>query len=148
MRARVGACGVIGLVLVFFLLDRFTKYAAVHLLPPTAGDFFYRAPLTNQAGPFSLPAPATLLIALAVVALLWLVHLGLRAVQQHKWWRVAGVAFMLVGGFSNLWDRLVWGGVVDVWYLALGGGLSFNLADVYLLWGVMLVAWSYRGGVR
>lgn len=50
---------------------------------------------------------------------------------------------MLVGGFSNFWDRVLVGGVIDIWYLPVLTGLNFNLADIYLLSGVLILVLSY-----
>lgn len=63
-------------------------------------------------------------VAGAVVVYLW--------VRQGKgWWLVVG------GGVSNLIDRLVYGGVRDIWQLPLLP--TFNLADVAIMVGVLWI---------
>jgi len=54
-----------------------------------------------------------------------------------------GVGLLLVGGLSNLIDRLTKGAVVD--YIVFGEFLNFNLADVAIvLGGVWLLAKRYN----
>jgi len=45
------------------------------------------------------------------------------------------VLMMLLGGLSNLLDRLVWGGVVD--YINFFNWFDFNLADAMVFGGVI-----------
>ncbi len=45
--------------------------------------------------------------------------------------------FILVGGLSNLIDRLAWGGVVD--FIRLPPFPSFNLADIMICLGTALL---------
>lgn len=43
---------------------------------------------------------------------------------------------LMAGGAGNLLDRLIVGGVRDIWQL---GSLYFNLADIYVVGGVLLL---------
>jgi len=56
--------------------------------------------------------------------------------MQRRQWN-AGVALLLAGGLGNLVDRLVYGAVVDMFYVT-GIGLWFNLADVYIVVGLLV----------
>lgn len=85
----------------------------------------------------SLPAPLLLGVTTAVT-----VALGVLAVRGHlgPWW-AAGL--VLGGAAANVADRAVGGSVVD--FLDLGWWPSFNLADVFLTVGcVLLVVVSLR----
>ncbi len=120
-----------------FVLDRALKWY-VRQASPDSGWFSLSYHL-NAQGPFSLPFPPALLLAAGVVAAALIVHLILRSWERGNPAVAFGLALMFVGGVSNLLDRLWRGGVADVFYFA--GGLTFNLADAYLLIGVA-VAWA------
>lgn len=51
-----------------------------------------------------------------------------------------GAALILAGGISNLFDRILWGQVID--YLNFFKLTVFNLADVLLMIGAVLVAYG------
>ena len=99
--------------------------------------------LINSAGPFSLPVNFAVLVCLAVVIVLFIAYLFLRSWQHGSLVESLALGLMLVGGASNVYDRLSVGGVIDVIHVAQV--MSFNLADVYLTVGVLLllVKWRY-----
>jgi signal peptidase II len=57
-----------------------------------------------------------------------------------------GLAFFIAGGVSNLIDRLTYGRVIDFMNLGVGSVRTgiFNLADVAITTGALLVLWSTR----
>lgn len=132
MRAwRYGA-----IIIALFVVDRGIKWCAVSI-PSDTGWFFLSRHLNTQ-GPFSLPLPGAALLTAGIIAAALIVHFILRSLKHGNVAQAAGLMLMLAGGASNLFDRLWQGGVTDVFYLA---GLTFNLADVYLLAGVA-AAWA------
>lgn len=119
-----------------FLFDRFLKswphYTGVHDNFLISWGYF-----KNTGGVFSAPVPILFLVILGLVALVFLgvlVDYAWRNSYKYKLW---GASLMFVGGVSNLIDRIFTGGVIDIIYLTTG--LSFNLADVYLVAGVLLL---------
>jgi signal peptidase II len=65
--------------------------------------------------------------------------------KQHK--HILGELCVLAGGFSNLLDRFVYGGVVDFIILSYRGWSwpTFNLADAVIVGGAFLMAYrAYR----
>lgn len=48
---------------------------------------------------------------------------------------------MLVGGISNIIDRVVFGGVIDFINIAIFP--SFNFADIYISIGVLMAMFKY-----
>ena len=127
---------VLGGALGFFILDRLIKSWAVQA-EPVHGFFISWGYVLNSGGVFSTPVPQWALVLGATLALTCLVALGLQAWKKERLQLFSGVSLMLVGGMSNLLDRLLGAGVVDVFTLI--GGLSFNLADTYLVAGLLLI---------
>ena len=127
---------IIGGATVLYFIDRSLKSWAAYTLP-THGFFVSLGHLENSDGVFSTPVPRVVLLIGASLALLFLVGLAEWAWQRGRLLMLTGASLMLVGGFSNLFDRLWGAGVIDMFQLP--GGLSFNLADTYLLAGLVLL---------
>lgn len=97
----------------------------------------------NRGVAFGLGGDASpLLIALTLVALLALLaYLTIRAKGPSEMWLPAG---LLVGGaLGNLADRVRQGAVTD--FIDLPLWPTFNLADVAIVAGVILLVWRARG---
>jgi len=81
------------------------------------------------------------------VALLVLVALGMALSRRARTATALGAALIAGGGLGNLWDRVLRGGLVTD-FLNLGVGPLrtgiFNLADVAIVAGVLLVGWGGR----
>lgn len=123
------------LALGLFVLDRVIKWWAQQGAA-RQGDWFSFAYLENQAGAFSWPLPLPVLAVAGSLALLAVCWLGAQALQRSSPRRFLGAALMFVGGCSNLFDRLG-GGVIDVFHVS--SRLSFNLSDLYLIIGLLLL---------
>lgn len=119
-----------------FLFDRFLKswshYIGVH-------DNFLISwgYLKNTDGAFSAPVPVLFLVILGLGALIFLGVLADYAWRNNYKYKLGGASLMFIGGVSNLIDRIFTGGVVDMFHLTIG--LSFNLADIYLVAGALLL---------
>ena len=65
---------------------------------------------------------------------------------RYRWSRVAryGLVLFLAGGLSNLTDRIVIGSVIDFLNVGIGPLRTgiFNVADVAIMAGVMMVLWE------
>jgi signal peptidase II len=135
------------------LLDRLTKIAASERLQGTGvheylGGCFVMAYSTNTGAFLSLGAgmsPSLRFLAFVVLVGLVLLAVGvvyLLRVRLDRWTSVA-LALILAGGANNLYDRIVYDGVV-VDFLNLGIGSvrtgMFNVADMAITAGVILVA--------
>ena len=90
-------------------------------------------PLKNRGAAFDLPIPARAIPVLSGVAL----GLALCLRREHP----AAVGLLLGGGLSNLWERVVLGGVLD--YLRFPKGpwrvkkYVYNLADFAVFAGAL-----------
>lgn len=141
--------------------DQATKAVAKSTLPPGrvltfAGDTV-RLQLTENAGAFlslgaSLPAGVRQLI-FTIGAGIVVGAMALYAIADTRGGVVRAVALALIagGGLSNVFDRVTYAGhVVD--FLNVGVGTLrtgiFNVADMGVLAGVVLLLMSVRSGAR
>lgn len=154
--ARAGI--LLGLVAALVAADRATKRLAEVKLAPGERHAFLgdtvRLELAHNTGAFlglgaSLPPELRLQlftwgVAALVAGALWI------AVRPGSSARAAtGAALVGAGGLGNLWDRIANGGwVLDFLNLGLGPLRTgiFNVADVALMAGVVLLAWPERRG--
>ena len=84
----------------------------------------------------------TLFTAMTGVVLGGLVIIAMR----HRWqgWLLAGAWLVVAGGASNWIDRVIRGSVVDFMNVGVGPLRTgiFNVADVAIMAGVAMVAWT------
>lgn len=118
--------------------DRVIKVAVLHGWQDGFGPLRVLL-VRNDALVFSWPAPNWLAAIIMVVAMV------IVAAVAFRWWHhgqrgpVLGLLFVLLGAASNLYDRLVYGYVIDWAYVGPWWPVM-NLADVVVAFGVV-VAW-------
>jgi signal peptidase II len=143
----------IGLAASWLALDLLTKAWALRAL---AGGvrmelFGGLLPLTlafNTGAAFGLRIgndPRLVFIPITLVAIAFLISL-LRSALATDWVRIIGISLVLGGAVGNLYDRVRWErGVVDfLGPVDLGFALFpiFNVADIGITCGAMLLGWS------
>ena len=134
------------------LLDRLTKAWAVQVLKPMAelgvapGGGIALWPgvvqlryAENTGAAFSLFAGGGWLL-IAVTAVLLVLLAGYLTVRRPRGCMAWGMGLILAGGASNFYDRVAFGYVVDFVEPAFVRFAVFNLADVWVCAGVLLVA--------
>lgn len=122
------------------LADRWLKIAALRgtVVDWPVGHF---ALVQNDALVFSWPAPnwvAIVLMSIVIVGVIW--YLRKHWNNRAMWFRIA-LLLVLLGALSNLYDRIVYGYVVDWAYLGPWWPI-FNLADVMIAAGLVLWLWQ------
>jgi len=130
---------VIVALVVFYLLDRFIKQGFV-FNPEIMADRLGFLPFSiyaffNTGIIFGLSPSLGIIIFLSVVLLLAVVYFLLKAAAHGSYSQFFAWGLVLIGGFSNLWDRLLYGQVTDWWQMPWGAVI--NLADVYIFAGVI-----------
>ena len=85
----------------------------------------------NQEFAWSLPAPNSLVIPLMAAVLVLLLWNQFFIKPINLLW------LMVAGAFSNLFDRIIYGGVWD--YVAVPWGGIINLADIMIFLSVILL---------
>jgi signal peptidase II len=135
---------VIALVItIFFSLDRILKLLALKLGPnqiiKLLGNFFSFHFAANPFLAFSLPLggliiniPIILIIILLLIYIFYLLNKKEKNISE-----IILLIIIFIGAFSNLFDRLVYGYVID--YLELKYFTIFNLADVMISFGAIIL---------
>ena len=137
--------GLAGLVVV---LDRVTKYAVLASFAPGENrvitEFFNLVLVFNKGAAFSFLASAQgwqtmFFAAIAVVAsvvISFLIHKN-----QHKTLFCCGLGFILGGALGNLYDRVMYGKVVDFLDFHIAGWHwpAFNVADSAITVGAVIL---------
>ncbi|MFH1508684.1 MAG: signal peptidase II [bacterium] len=122
------------------ILDQLFKKLAINYFAPYPvqfGKYLYLEYFMNDGIAFGLPLPSYLMIILlplGFILLFW------HFLQQKKIVaETIQLAFLLLfaGGLSNLLDRFVYGQVID--YITISGFTIFNLADLAILYGAVLL---------
>jgi len=130
--------------LLLFLIDRTIKYLISQA--PSAGFF-----ITKQLGlnyylnpglAFGLPLPNVMNIVLTSAVLLLLIVWLKRKLLFQLW----PLILIYIGAISNLIDRIRFGGVID--YLIIPIWPVFNLADCYIVLGIILLALDLKNQSR
>jgi len=134
MCARFKAFGIIALSV--FLVDRLLKWLALEGYSFTwVGGITFRF-LANRGATFGVSVPYIDVISLIVLVLL--------TIYTYRY-PSSALSLIVLGGFSNVLDRLIYGYVVDylhIPFLPIVGHTFFNLADVMIDIGVLLLAWQ------
>ena len=137
-----------GLAALVVVLDRATKYAVLASFAPGESrpvtDFFNLVLVFNKGAAFSFLAAAegwqTLFFcAIAIVASVVISVLILR--NQHKPLFSCGLALILGGALGNLYDRIMYGQVVDFLDFHAAGWHwpAFNVADSGIFVGAAIL---------
>lgn len=140
-----------GIVLVVaaavILLDQLSKYLVIQSLPlyqswapiPALAAFFQLTHATNAGIAFGLFPNASWIFGLmAVVVSGAIIYFNERIASGNIWLRVA-LGLELGGALGNLIDRVRLGHVTD--FLDFGPWPVFNLADLAIVSGAVLLAW-------
>lgn len=126
------------------VIDQITKlYATKNFQEPSSviGDFFTFRYAENTGVAFSIPVPALLLIILTIFLLAGILYFAKTELNLSKKLSQTAIALIFAGGLSNLIDRLIHGYVID--FISIGSYPIFNIADVYISVGVLLVIAFY-----
>lgn len=133
--------------IIFFLIivgDQFLKWIVLNKLP-SGGIFVFKNIFglilyQNKGIAFGIKIPTLILYPLILLACI-LIFLKFRSEFPSRSWLVL-ISFSLIlsGGVSNILDRLLYGYVIDYFYLY---PLSrFNLADLAIILGTALLIWK------
>lgn len=142
MKEKIGEIAIIAAFLA--LLDQISKVLIVKYLDAPYGIIngilqIEYAENTGMAFGISMPYPVLIvasIILLAVLPYVWAKEFDIRRPMAR-----ITIAFILGGAMGNMIDRIVNGYVVD--FIAIWKWPNFNLADVFIIVGILLTIIFY-----
>jgi signal peptidase II len=114
-------------------------------------NFFYIHRVYNTGAAFSFLAGTGANIAFMVLGIVALIYIDRRLISEVRMFiGDIGVSLLYAGVLGNVFDRFLYGKVVDFISLRFGSYSFpiFNFADVFICIGVILVLIDYYGGKR
>ncbi len=133
------------LIIIFVLvfIDQISKNAALAFLamPRRINDFLSLEIYRNHGIAFGLPISADMFY-LAVFIFLALIFFSLKKRIWGNWRemdreKIFTIILIVSGVLGNMIDRVRWGYIID--YINIGGMLVFNLADVMIAIGAVML---------
>jgi len=122
-----------------FVSDRVMKIVASHEFrdlgraPAPILDVTYHEN-SGLIGNFPVPQPVIILVMAA--AIIFVGQKLLESIRRKEQTHTIALAVILGGALGNLFDRIVYGHVID--WLLFGGRSIVNLADLSIAWGAIL----------
>jgi signal peptidase II len=142
----------LAIILVSIALDQFTKQLAIEHLQGMSmskkylGDTFRLTFVENTGAFLSLGANQsgvvrTIFLKVFPVLMLGGLFFYTLLSKSMGWWHVIAFSFILGGGFSNIYDRLLYGKVVDFMNMGIGSLRTgiFNVADMSIMLGLFIL---------
>lgn len=132
------------LAIFFVTLDRFFKIWALKHLEfdsiPIFGHYFQLNLAKNTGIAFSIPFSGIFLNILIIFILFLLFYYFFYLLKTQEYKTASFFVFVILGAFSNLYDRLVFGYVID--YFDLRWFSVFNIADSMIVLSVLFLVIS------
>ncbi len=131
------------LIVVLIGLDQISKIAVQHLLASQSSlalidGIFHLTYVENRGAAFGLMQGKQLLF---VIVALVVTVIGLRAIYKNEYGKIVNIAISMViaGAIANLIDRVKLGYVVDFLDFRFIWNYVFNLADVMVIVGIVIM---------
>lgn len=143
------------LTIIFFLVDLVSKLVVSNLMNVhdsfvVIENFFYISYFRNTGGAWSILSNHTWL--LTVFSLLIIIFIGIYVYKNKINGRLElfGYSMILGGSIGNLFDRVMYGYVIDFLDFNIFGYNFpiFNLADTFIVLGVIVIVISSFGGKK
>jgi len=122
------------------ILESLIKYIFINKVP---SEGFYFIPqfaqiiyTPNQNIAFSLPLPQVFIIVIVIIIIIVLSYIWWHIFLKGNLWELTAISIVILGAFSNLIDRLVFGYVID--YIKIWIWPVFNLADAMIVLGIFI----------
>lgn len=122
-------CFLFFFLLIFFIIDRFFK----NILLKKENFLFFE--LTRNSNFFFFFKGIFFYFLILIIFLLLIFFLS-KSYLKNNFANFLSLSLIFVGGFSNLWDRFLYGFVID--YFNFSSLLSFNLSDIIIILGASL----------
>lgn len=100
---------------------------------------FIQLQLKKNSGLYFFNLDQEILIPFSAFIILFLSIFLFKSWKKKDWFSVGSLLLILLGGLSNLYDRLVFGYVIDWLWIFLVPISVFNLADLMITVGITLI---------
>ncbi|MCK9223466.1 MAG: signal peptidase II [Candidatus Muirbacterium halophilum] len=136
-----------GIFVLYFGLDRLTKYLVVsgldlHQTIPVLKDVFHITYIRNAGAAFGiLQNKVTFFILIAFISIFMIVFYAFSR-QADKIWVQVALGSLLGGACGNLYDRILYGYVIDFLDFRYIDFPIFNFADVVIDIGIVMLCWE------
>lgn len=117
-------------IVLLIALDLLTKYLLYN--QAIGSQFALLEPAMNYGISFSIQVPYMIVIPLSIIAVVAFLYL-----YRYKSFPLWAMILLVAGTMGNLYDRIVYSGVRD--FLVFPDWFIFNLADVFLFVGILIV---------
>lgn len=142
--SRTNARIAILLACIVGLADAFFKQIALARFPLDGSRVSFPLGFSLHKNPgiaFDIPIPLPIVFFLTTGVSIWLAHRLFVSWRKQNFEEAASCAFVLVGAYGNLVDRIAHGFTTD--YLILFRLSAINLSDVLILIGMIGFLWYY-----
>jgi len=126
----------------FTILDRISKKFFLKN-PDFYHSNFIQLELKKNSGLYFFNLDQKILIPLSFFIILFLIIFLFKSWKKKNWFLFLSLLSILLGGLSNLYDRLIFGYVIDWFWLFLFPPSVINLADMMITAGIFLIAINY-----
>ena len=123
----------------FLIIDRLTKYFFKNSHFSFVGDLLTLKASQNQ-GLFFWQIDQSLLIVFSLIVLGGLIFVLIKNKDRGNFLLTDGLLLIILGGASNLFDRIFLGYVIDFIRIFFLPFFTFNLADILITVGCFLIA--------
>ncbi|MGM0608228.1 MAG: signal peptidase II [Candidatus Muiribacteriota bacterium] len=133
-----------GIFLLYFLIDRFTKFIIfdnfeLHETVPVISDILHITYIRNYGAAFGLfQHKIALFVVVAIISVGMIFFYAFSKHSERIWTQVA-LGSLLGGAFGNLYDRVLYGYVVDFIDFRIINFPIFNFADVVIDIGIIML---------
>lgn len=132
-------------VVLFFAyaIDRASKYLALHhLVEPRVfiANALEIAFVQNPDYFFYFSLPRVLMVTIILALMIVVVWFAMQEYETNHDWHVAALLLILIGAFSNVFDRIQFGFVID--FIRVPFWSVFNFADMYIVGGAVVLMWK------
>jgi signal peptidase II len=134
----------ISIALLILIIDRVFKWFAMHIPSLSDGIFVFKGffglkTYINTSFAWGIPIPNYISIILMAIIIVILIYAFISRKLLHSY---PSLLLVFSGALSNIYDRVVYKGVID--YLLVPWGGIINVADIAVFFGVALLFFAEK----
>jgi len=137
----------IGLVLI--VIDQLCKWLVITYVSSEGyfvlDELFGIGLFENEGIAFGIPMPKVIFYVAVFLILYFLLQKFTKELKQQNFLILLSLTFIFAGAISNLIDRIFRGAVIDYIHIYTS---VFNLADIYIIAGIIILIWMEFKSVK